>query len=101
MNYENAADILPEDLLKRVQKFATGKLIYVPETIAKRSWGETSGYKQYLEKRNHEIKDKFTKGATVETLADDYSLSVESVKKIVYSKGENKELKRICRSRQT
>ncbi len=98
MNYENAADILPEDLLKRVQKFAAGKLIYVPETIAKRSWGETSGYKQYLEERNNEIKDKFTKGVTIETLADDYSLSFESIKKIVYSKSENenKELKYKC-----
>ena len=38
MKYENAADILPEDLLKRVQKFAAGRLIYVPETIGKRSW---------------------------------------------------------------
>lgn len=66
MNYENAADILPEDLLKRVQKFAAGKLIYVPETTSKRSWGETSGYKRYLEERNQEIKDKFIKGETIE-----------------------------------
>ena len=92
MNYENAADILPEDLLKRVQKFAAGKLIYVPETIGKRSWGETSGYKQYLEERNQEIKEKFISGSTIENLADEYNLSVESIKKIVYSKNENKEL---------
>ena len=62
MNYENAADILPKELLKRVQKFAAGKLIYVPETIGKRSWGETSGYKQYLTERNQEIKEKFISG---------------------------------------
>lgn len=96
MNYENAADILPEDLLKRVQKFASGKLIYVPETIGKRSWGKTSGYKRYLEERNQEIKDKFKKGVTIETLAGDYSLSVESIKRIVYSKSENKVLKYSC-----
>ena len=92
MNYENAADVLPEDLLKRVQKFAAGKLIYVPETIGKRSWGETSGYKQYLEERNQEIKEKFISGTTIENLADEYNLSVESIKKIVYTKSENKEL---------
>ena len=96
MKYENAADILPEDLLKRVQKFAAGKLIYVPETIGKRSWGETSGYKRYLAARNQEIKEKFLFGFTVEKLADEYSLSVESIKKIVYSKSENKELKYRC-----
>ena len=83
MNYENAADILPEDLLKRVQKFAAGKLIYVPENIDKRSWGESSGYKQYLEERNQEIKEKFISGSTIENLADEYNLSVESSKKIV------------------
>lgn len=96
MNYENAADILPEDLLKRVQKFAAGKLIYVPETISKRSWGETSGYKQYLAERNQEIKEKFISGSTIENLADEYNLSVESIKKTVYTKSENKELTYKC-----
>lgn len=96
MNYENAADILPEDLLKRVQKFATGKLIYVPETTEKRSWGKTSGYKRYLAERNQEIKEKFISGSTIENLADEYNLSVESIKKIVYTKSENKELKYKC-----
>lgn len=95
MKYENAADILPEDLLKRVQKFAAGKLIYVPENTGKRSWGETSGYKQYLAERNKEIKEKFAAGATIENLAYEYSLSVESIKKIVYSKCV-KELKYRC-----
>ena len=96
MNYENAADILPEDLLKRVQKFASGKLIYVPETTEKRHWGETSGYKRYLAERNQEIKEKFISGSTIENLADVYNLSVESIKKIVYTKSENKELKYKC-----
>lgn len=96
MNYENAADILPKDLLKRVQKFAAGKLIYVPEITSKRSWGETSGYKQYLDERNKEIKEKFAIGVNIENLANEYSLSIESIKKIVYSKNENKELKYRC-----
>lgn len=96
MNYENAEDILPKDLLKRVQKFAAGKLIYVPETTSKRTWGETSGYKRYLEERNQEIKEKFISSSTIEHLADEYNLSVESIKKIVYSKNENKELTYKC-----
>lgn len=96
MNYENAADILPKDLLKRVQKFVAGKLIYVPETIGKRSWGEASGYKQYLAERNQEIKDKFISGTTIEKLAVEYNFSVESIKKIVYTKSENNELTYKC-----
>ena len=96
MNYENAADILPEDILKQVQKFASGRLIYVPEAITKRSWGETSGYKQYLIERNQEIKEKFISGATIEKLVDEYNLSVDSIKKIVYTKSENKGLTYKC-----
>ena len=96
MNYENAADILPEDLFKRVQKFAAGKLLYIPESKTKSSWGETSGYKQYLADRNQEIKNAFASGSTVEQLADKYNLSVESIKKIVYTKKNYVELAYHC-----
>ena len=30
MNYENASDIIPEKLLKEIQKYAAGKLLYIP-----------------------------------------------------------------------
>lgn len=96
MNYENAADILPEDLLKKVQKFASGKLLYIPEAKTKSSWGEASGYKQYLADRNSEIKTAFLSGRTIEHLADEYNLSVESIKKIVYSKSNDNQLAYRC-----
>ncbi len=38
------------------------------------------------------IKEKFISGSTIENLADEYNLSVESIKKIVYTKSENKKL---------
>lgn len=88
MKYENGRDIFPERLLKQIQKYVSGKLVYIPSSDKKRAWGETSGYKQYLIERNRDIKSKFNAGASVEQLADEYYLSCESIKKIIYSKKE-------------
>ena len=88
MKYENGKDIFPERLLKQIQKYAAGKLVYIPSMEQKKDWGESTGYKQYLLKRNHDIKLKFRNGVTIEQLADEYHLSYETIRKIVYSKKE-------------
>lgn len=59
MNYENGKDIFPEALLKQIQKYVSGKAVYIPATDTKKGWGESSGYKQYLIERNQSIKQKF------------------------------------------
>lgn len=86
MKYENASDILPEELLKEIQKYAAGKLLYIPSGEGKKAWGETSGYRAQLKKRNRMIRNKYAYGLTVSELADEYFLSLDSIKKIVYSK---------------
>lgn len=86
MKYENAKDILPLELLKALQEYAAGKLLYVPVEDDKRNWGEVSGYRHKLKKRNQMIRNKYATGVTVSELADSYFLSLDSVKKIVYSK---------------
>lgn len=88
MKYENGKDIFPEQLLRQIQKYVSGKLVYIPCGDSKKNWGETSGYKQYLLERNRNIKQSFHAGAGIEALADDYHLSCESIKRIVYSKKE-------------
>jgi len=93
MKYENAKNIFPENLLKEIQKYAQGKVVYIPICEGKRSWGETSGYKQYLNERNFDIRKKFMLDSDIDALAEEYSLSVESIKKIVYSKKERKTMK--------
>lgn len=91
MKYENAKDILPEDILRQVQKYAAGKLLYVPIENESRSWGEASGYRQKLLKRNLMICNKYANGMTISELADEYFLSLDSIKKIIYCK-KNKSL---------
>ena len=66
MKYKNANDIIPETLLAEVQKYAAGDLLYIPQLKERRkSWGEGSGARQYLRKRNQEIRDRFDQGQTL------------------------------------
>lgn len=58
----------------------------------KKAWGELSGYREQLKKRNRMIINKFQYGVTIEELSKEYFLSEETVKKIVYSKGKADEL---------
>jgi len=90
MKYENAKDILPEHLLAEVQKYAGGKLLYIPVENEPRSWGEVSGYRQRLLKRNVMICNRYQAGATLSELAQEYFLSLDSIKKIVYGKKDKK-----------
>lgn len=88
MKYLNGKDVFPEALLRQIQKYVSGKAVYIPAREEKREWGETSGYKRYIIERNREIKARFKAGETFEGLADSYFLSLDSIKKIVYSKKE-------------
>lgn len=92
MKYINASDVLPEELMKEVQKYAAGKLLYIPSGEEKKGWGETSGYRTQLRKRNRMIRNKYAHGLTVSELADEYYLSLDSIKKIIYSKHTDAQL---------
>ena len=89
MKYENAKDILPPQLLSEVSKYAAGKLLYVPIAEEAKGWGTASGYRQKLLKRNQSIYNEYMAGRTVTDLADEYFLSLDSIKKIVYGKKED------------
>lgn len=88
MKYENAKEILPAALLREVQKYAGGKLLYIPVENESKSWGEVSGYRQKLLKRNVLISNRYKAGSTLSELAEEYFLSLDSIKKIVYGKKE-------------
>lgn len=89
MKYENASDVLPEDLIKEIPKYAAGKLLYIPTGDEKKAWGERSGYRDELKRRNLMIRNKYEHGLTISELADEYFLSLDSIKKIIYSKKNN------------
>lgn len=89
MKYENAKDILPASLLEEVQKYAEGKVIYIPKCTKTRGWGEASGYRDKLNKRNSLICNRYSVGRSILEIAEEFYLSPETVKKIVYGNKVN------------
>ncbi len=84
MKYINASDILPDKLLREIQKYAEGEALYIPKKNDRKKWGEGSGARNFYEQRNEEIRAKFTKSVSIEVLALEYCLAVETIRKIVY-----------------
>ena len=84
MKYKNACDILPDELLREVLKYVGGEILYFPKHGRRKNWGESTGAKKYYKERNAEIKEKYMQRATVEELAEEYNLSTDTIRKIVY-----------------
>ena len=84
MRYRNASDIFPDKLLKEIQKYSTGELIYIPEKSEKKQCGERSGARDYYVKRNAEIRRKYREGKSIMELAEEYGLSRDTIRRILY-----------------
>jgi Mor family transcriptional regulator len=84
MKYKKASEILPDELLREVQKYITGESIYIPKGNKRKKWGESSGVRTFFSLRNEEIRNKYFHKVPIEELAEEYSLSYETIRKIVY-----------------
>lgn len=87
--------MLPPHLLKELQKYIQGELIYIPKQTSQRAgWGEANGSRIALDKRNEEIYRLYREGRSFEELEQTYNLSMDSIRKIVYKTREmNGEIK--------
>ena len=87
MKYINANSLLPDKLVKELQHYIQGGYIYVPvDEKQRRYWGELSGYKEELRKRNSDIIIEYNNGFSIKLLAEKYNLSVYAIRKIIYQK---------------
>lgn len=87
MKYIKADAILPESLLAEIQEYVQGQNLYIPKPKnAYAKWGTRSGSKKKIEDRNNNMKQSFYEGKSVQEIANEHYLSVETVKKIVYGK---------------
>ncbi len=69
MQYKNAKEVLPPSLLKEMQKYIQGDLIYSPKAKKERAaWGEVSGSRALIAKRNEEMFQLYRDGITFEEL---------------------------------
>lgn len=89
MKYEKAQNILPEDIIELIQQYIDGGYLYIPrKSDNKKSWGESSGTKVELKKRNIEIFNKYRQGLSVKELAKYYYLTENSIRRIIRSERE-------------
>ncbi|KRG12592.1 CD3324 family protein [Lederbergia galactosidilytica] len=89
MSYKNGKEVLPPHLLKELQKYIQGELIYIPKQTNQRvGWGEANGSRLALAKRNEEIYRLYREGQSFEELEQTYNLSVDSIRKIIYKTRE-------------
>ncbi|WP_078394860.1 CD3324 family protein [Shouchella patagoniensis] len=84
MAYKSASIVLPKKLIKEIQKDVQGETIYIPKKeTAYYQWGERSGTKAFIHKRNAAMKQAFSEEISIEQLAARHHLAVETIKKIV------------------
>ena len=94
MSYVNAKDVLPEKLVKEIQKYIDGQLIYIPRKSENSLlWGEKNGTKEKLAERNQMIVNRYYSGQTIAELSEVYFLSEKRIRGIIHeyesSKREN------------
>ena len=83
-HYRNGKDVLPPELLQQIQQYIDGELLYIPKQGEQRAgWGELSGSRKRLERRNREMVAAYRKGRSIQELERIYFLSGESVRKII------------------
>ncbi|SES90549.1 hypothetical protein SAMN05421676_10274 [Salinibacillus kushneri] len=87
MSHVKAKEVLPEELLKEIQKYVQGENLYIPKPKEfYQKWGACSGARKSIAERNAAIRRSFKKGVSIDEFVEEYFLSSETIKKIVYSK---------------
>ena len=84
MKYVNAAEILPDQLLKELQRYADGEVLYIPKVSGRKGWGTISGSRMFYQERNEEIKRLYKAGYSLDILVERYHLAYSTIRKIVY-----------------
>ncbi|CEP79484.1 homeodomain-like protein [[Clostridium] sordellii] len=70
MKYEKAQNILSQYIVKLIQEYIDGGYLYIPrKNENRRPWGEISGTKSNLRKRNKEIFIDYEKGMKIKDIA--------------------------------
>ena len=82
MNYKNANNILPENLVQEIQRYVQGEYIYIPIKDKATNTAPTE-YIIELKKRNEHIFTKSLEGVSNRELANMYHLSESSIRRII------------------
>ena len=84
MGYKKATQLLPQELLSKVQEYIDGEFLYIPRiSDNKKDWGTATATRQELRDRNERIYADYLAGQSMESLAEQYFLSLKSIQRIV------------------
>ena len=84
MKYINAAEVLPEKLLRELQTYIEGDVLYIPKASTKKEWGTVSGSRAFYRERNREIQRLYKDGYSLNALSKQYNLACSTIRKIIY-----------------
>ena len=87
MKYQNSKDILPPELIAGIQQYFQGGYLYIPRASGEAvTASRPTVYKTELAKRNCHIYEKHLEGWSTRRLAEHYSLSPSSIRRILLVK---------------
>ena len=81
MGYTNAGVVLPDALIREIQRYVNGISLYIPQV--KRKKAELNPYRCEIRDRNREIYRSFLDGNSVSELSGRFFLSEKSIYRIV------------------
>lgn len=85
MSYVNVNEVLPEALIREIQKYVDGQVIYIPcKNENSLSWGEKNGTRDKMAKRNKAIVSRYYSGETIAELSEEYFLSEKRIQGIIH-----------------
>lgn len=84
MAYQNAFELLPEEIVKEIQKYVHGTILYIPKRPKERlPWGSKTASKEMLRRRNQQIYQDYQMGKSTRELAGSYYLDIKSIQRII------------------
>jgi len=91
MAYQNAFELLPEEIVKEIQKYVNGTVLYIPRKPKERlPWGSKTASKEMLQRRNQQIYREYQMGKSTRELAGSYYLDIKSIQRIIRT------MKKLC-----
>lgn len=88
MKYKSAKNLLPDDLIAKIQEYVQGEYLYIP-VKDKAVVDSATEYKTELNKRDANIYKRHLEGVSNSRLAEIYNLSQSSIRRIIikYKRG--------------
>ena len=81
MGYTNAGFVLPDALIREIQRYVNGTSLYIPQV--KRKDPRLNPYRLEIRDRNREIYRWFLEGSSVTELSERFFLSEKSMYRIL------------------